>query len=115
MSAETEDNTFELVALIGSVVLFLYTVFSIFYVFIENRTERLILRALAWWIILLAEIAAVQMLYDRVINPLPDGEYRWGALPNTLTWLGIFYGGIYIIAMWTTYTDNKRLRDIEDL
>jgi len=102
------ESTLELFALIIGIILFLWSVFSIFYTFIANRTRRLILRAIAWWIVFLLEINALTILYDRVLDPLKDGMQRYPDIPNVLSGLGIAYLVVYVIAMWDTARVNKR-------
>lgn len=99
------ESTLSLIAIFTGLFLFIFSVFSIFYTFLANRTRRLILRAIGWWIVLLAEITALFMLYDRVLNPLKDGTYRYEGQPNTLLGLGIIYALICVFGMW----DNARL------
>jgi len=99
------ESTLGTIAICTGLILFLWSIFSIFYTFLANRTRRLILRAVGWWIVLLAQVTALFMLYDRVLNPLKDGTYRWDAQPNTLLGLGIIYVVICVFGMW----DNARL------
>ena len=105
---DEEASTLELIALITGLILFLWSIFSIFYDFIANRTRRFILRALAWWIVFILEANALMLLYDRVLNPLKDGVWRWPAIPDTMINVGIAYVVVYIIAMWDTARVNKR-------
>jgi len=104
------ESTLGTIAIITGLILFLWSIFSIFFGIIENRTQRFSIRFFAFCTVAFAEIQAIFTLYDHVLAPLPGGACRWPEYPHNFIYFGIFYAILYILAMLDTWGRNRRSR-----
>jgi len=107
---EDSESTLSIIAQVAGILIFVYSLFMLFYGFIDRRTDRMIVKAAAWWIVFLLMINSGMLFFDRVLEPLKDGAFRWPGKKDFVIYLCIAYVVLYILAMWDTISEKRRER-----
>jgi len=106
------ESTLGLIATVTGLIIFVVSIFAIFYSFIARRARRKITMAVAWLVVFCLSVNALMMLYDRVLDPLKDGMFRWPDKPDIMLRLGIAYVLLYFFALWESrYRPELDLED----